>query len=63
MATPGQFDRIAGVCLAAHAEIEEHGTSEMQNLIHLLLFETGQELALQHFGEIDVSRGLRSHTA
>ena len=62
MATPGQFDRIADVCLAAHAEIKEHGTSEMQNLIRLLLFEIGQELARQQLGESDVSRGLRSHT-
>ena len=36
---------LVGHCLAAHAIIGEHGSSVMQRLIDLLLYEVGRAMA------------------
>ena len=38
------LDRMAEVCLEAHALIEAHGTPEMRATIRLLLLQLGREL-------------------
>ena len=57
MASREQFESIADACLAAHAEIEKHGTSEMQHLIRILLFQIGQQLARRQSGDHEVIQG------
>ena len=54
MGTRKQFESMTDVCLAAHEVIKKHGTLEMQNLIRLLLFQIGQELARRQAKEHEV---------
>lgn len=39
------LDRMAELCLEAHALIDDHGTPEMQVTIRLLLLQVGRALA------------------
>lgn len=50
------LETLVGHCLAAHAIIGEHGSSVMQRLIDLLLYEVGRAMAADdgdHAAELD----------
>lgn len=42
---PDKLDRLAEICLEAHASIDTCGTPVMRTMIRVLLFQVGRELA------------------
>jgi hypothetical protein len=52
-----EFEGLVNACLVAHEEVKKHGTSEMQTVIRLLLFQIGQELARRQSGDHESDQG------
>lgn len=45
MREPVGLEAVAEACLTAHQLLELHGTSEMQSVSRVLLFQIGREIA------------------